>query len=35
MKHTKPYDGIMEMLEKLKSMGYKMAIVSNKPDAKG
>jgi phosphoglycolate phosphatase len=34
MKHTKPYDGIMEMLEKLKSMGYKMAIVSNKPDAR-
>lgn len=27
---TAPYGGIMELLESLKSMGYKMAIVSNK-----
>lgn len=30
---TKPYDGILPMLEKLHSMGYKLAIVSNKADA--
>ncbi|MGN0413363.1 MAG: HAD family hydrolase [Lachnospiraceae bacterium] len=29
---TRPYDGILECLEKLKSQGYKMAIVSNKID---
>ncbi len=29
---TKPYPGIMELLEKLKAQGIKMAIVSNKLD---
>ena len=29
---TRPYDGILECLEKLKSQGYQMAIVSNKID---
>lgn len=29
---TVPYDGIMPMLEKVKADGYKMAVVSNKPD---
>lgn len=29
---TKPYDGIIKVLETLKNMGIKMAIVSNKPD---
>ena len=29
---TKPYAGIMELLEKLDKEGYKQAIVSNKPD---
>ena len=29
---TKPYDGIMPMLETLKNQGVKMAIVSNKGD---
>ena len=29
---TKPFDGISEMLLKLKSAGYKLAVVSNKPD---
>ena len=28
---TKPYDGIFEVLQCLKTNGYKMAIVSNKP----
>ena len=28
---TKPYDGIVDMLKKLKSMGIKTAVVSNKP----
>lgn len=28
---TKPYDGIFELLENLKKAGFKMAIVSNKP----
>ena len=28
---TKPYDGICETLERLKSLGIKIAIVSNKP----
>ncbi len=34
---TKPYDGICEMLEKLKAAGVKTAVLSNKPDyaAKG
>lgn len=30
--HSKPYDGIIELLESLKRSGIKMAIVSNKPD---
>ncbi len=30
---TAPYDGIEKMLEKLRSMGYKLAIVSNKNQA--
>lgn len=29
---TKPYDGIMELLEQLKDRGYAVAIVSNKID---
>lgn len=29
---TGPYDGVMEMLAELKQAGYRMAIVSNKPD---
>lgn len=29
---TKPYDGITEMLEQLKSSGIKLAVVSNKAD---
>lgn len=29
---TGPYDGVMEMLASLKQAGYRMAIVSNKPD---
>lgn len=29
---TKPYDGIMELLQTLKARGIKMAIVSNKAD---
>jgi len=29
---TKPYDGIMEMLERLNKDGVKIAILSNKPD---
>lgn len=29
---TKPYDGIMELIQKLKKHGIKMAIVSNKAD---
>lgn len=29
---TKPYEGIMDMLAALDQKGYKMAIVSNKPD---
>ena len=32
MDNTKPYDGIMEMLDRLHRAGYKMAIVSNKYD---
>lgn len=30
--HTKPYDGILELLQKLKSRGMKLAVNSNKPD---
>lgn len=30
---TKPYDGIIEMLENFRSNGYKTAVVSNKFDA--
>jgi phosphoglycolate phosphatase len=33
MDKTAPYDGVRAMLAKLKSQGYKTAIVSNKPDA--
>lgn len=29
---TKPYDGIIEMLDKLHDAGVKLAVVSNKPD---
>lgn len=29
---TGPYDGVLEMLAELKQEGYRMAIVSNKPD---
>ena len=29
---TRPYDGIVEMLEKLKSAGIKTGVISNKPD---
>lgn len=31
--HTVPFPGIMELLEKMKEEGFKMAIVSNKFDA--
>ena len=31
--HTAPYDGIIKMLENLKSKGVKIAVVSNKFDA--
>lgn len=30
---TKPYDGVLELLKKLKGLGIKTAVVSNKPDA--
>lgn len=30
---THAYDGILELLQQLKTSGYKMAIVSNKPDS--
>lgn len=30
---TKPYAGVLTLLEKLKERGVKMAVVSNKPDA--
>ena len=33
MDRTCPYDGVLEMLGKLKRAGYKISIVSNKPDA--
>jgi phosphoglycolate phosphatase len=29
---TRPYDGVLELLEALKSRGLKSAVVSNKPD---
>ncbi len=29
---TKPYEGILELLQELKKRNYKMAVVSNKPD---
>lgn len=29
---TKPYDGISELLSELKTRGYKLAVLSNKPD---
>lgn len=29
---TRPYDGIMDMLKALSEKGYKLALVSNKPD---
>lgn len=29
---TCPYDGVIELLEKLKKEGYRLGIVSNKPD---
>lgn len=30
--HTKPYPGILDLMEKLHEIGIKVAIVSNKPD---
>jgi phosphoglycolate phosphatase len=30
---TRPYDGILELMKRLKVIGYKMAIVSNKIDS--
>lgn len=30
---TKPYEGILEVLEKLKKSGYKLAVLSNKYDS--
>ena len=33
MVYTKPYDGVMEMIETLLADGYKLAVVSNKQDA--
>ncbi|MEL7655115.1 MAG: HAD family hydrolase [Bacillota bacterium] len=32
LNQTKPYDGILDLLEKLKSMGMKIGVVSNKLD---
>ena len=29
---TRPYDGVLEMLAELKRRGYRLAVVSNKPD---
>ena len=31
--HTRPYDGIPELMEQLKGQGYRLAIVSNKIDS--
>lgn len=31
--HTVPYPGIVPMLQQLHGMGYRMGVVSNKPDA--
>lgn len=33
MEHTKPYDGVMELIATLREKGYKLAVVSNKQDA--
>ena len=33
MDHTCPYDGIVELMKRLKENGYRMAIVSNKIDS--
>ncbi len=33
MEHTKPYDGVMDLIETLRDRGYKLAVVSNKQDA--
>lgn len=30
---TQPYDGIIDLLEQLSQKGYKLGIISNKPDA--
>ncbi len=30
---TRPYDGILPMMERLRAMGLRLAIISNKPDA--
>lgn len=30
---TRPYEGVLEALEELKTLGYPMAVVSNKPDS--
>lgn len=32
MDHTKPYDGIMDVLKAVKKSGYKLAVLSNKQD---
>ncbi len=29
---TRPFDGILELLQELKQKGYKLAVISNKPD---
>ncbi len=33
MEQTKPYDGVMALIEVLRHRGYKLAVVSNKQDA--
>ena len=33
MYQVKPYDGIVPLLEKLKHLGVRIAVLSNKPDA--
>lgn len=30
--HTRPYDGVVELIEELRARGVKTAVVSNKPD---